>query len=289
MPSATCCAPAASRVYFPGDTDLFAEMGALAPIDVALLPIWGWGPTIGEGHLDPDRAVQATELIGPGLVVPIHWGTFSPLGLRRGRPQWVDEPVHRFREALERAGAERPPAGTRARWAPRARAADDPRAMSERSELQRHGAFFDAQRRSGHWCPVSSEAAARRMTRWCTSDQAGGRPPPALRPAWTQVLGRGLAVIILAALTLWLLAWLLDGFDIDRPQDALLAGLVVGVVNAVVWPALAVSSCRCRSSRWASAPSCSTRCSSPPCWTSCPASRSPGSGRRWPWPSGWRW
>lgn len=92
-------------VYFPGDTDLFPEMGMLAPIDVALLPIWGWGPTIGEGHLDPDRAVQATELIGPGLVVPIHWGTFSPLGVRRGRPQWIDEPVHRFREALERAGA----------------------------------------------------------------------------------------------------------------------------------------------------------------------------------------
>ena len=62
----------------------------------------------------------------------------------------------------------------------------------------------------------------------------------AQRPPWTQVLGRGLAVIVLAALTLWVLAWLLDGFDIDRPQDALLAGLVVGVVNAVVWPALAV-------------------------------------------------
>ena len=24
-----------------------------APVDVALLPIWGWGPTLGEGHLDP--------------------------------------------------------------------------------------------------------------------------------------------------------------------------------------------------------------------------------------------
>ena len=26
--------------------------------------------------------------------------------------------------------------------------------MSERSELQHHGAFFGAQRRSAHWCPV---------------------------------------------------------------------------------------------------------------------------------------
>ena len=93
-------------VYFPGDTDLFSEMGALAPVDVALLPIWGWGPTLGAGHLDPDGAVRATELIAPRLVLPIHWGTFSPLGVRRGRPSWVDEPVHRFRAGLARAGAE---------------------------------------------------------------------------------------------------------------------------------------------------------------------------------------
>lgn len=93
-------------IYFPGDTDLFPEMGTWAPIDVALLPIWGWGPTLGNGHLDPDGAVRATELVGPKLVVPIHWGTFSPVGLRRGRPSWVDEPVHGFRAGLRRAGAE---------------------------------------------------------------------------------------------------------------------------------------------------------------------------------------
>ncbi len=36
-------------VYFAGDTDLFDEMADLAPVDVALLPIWGWGPTMGPG------------------------------------------------------------------------------------------------------------------------------------------------------------------------------------------------------------------------------------------------
>ena len=40
-------------VYFAGDTDLFEGMGALArpgeEIDVALLPVWGWGPTLGRG------------------------------------------------------------------------------------------------------------------------------------------------------------------------------------------------------------------------------------------------
>jgi uncharacterized membrane protein YvlD (DUF360 family) len=34
-------------------------------------------------------------------------------------------------------------------------------------------------------------------------------------------------------------AWLLGNFDIDRPRDALLAGLVIGLIDALVWPALA--------------------------------------------------
>jgi L-ascorbate metabolism protein UlaG (beta-lactamase superfamily) len=70
-------------VYFAGDTDLFPEMSSLAPaIDVALLPIWGWGPTLGWGHLDPERAAEATGLLSPTCVVPIHHGTLLPIGLR---------------------------------------------------------------------------------------------------------------------------------------------------------------------------------------------------------------
>jgi hypothetical protein len=29
--------------------------------------------------------------------------------------------------------------------------------MSERSELQQHGAFLGAQRRGAHWCPVDAD------------------------------------------------------------------------------------------------------------------------------------
>jgi L-ascorbate metabolism protein UlaG (beta-lactamase superfamily) len=65
-------------VYFAGDTDLFQGMGALGRIDVALLPIAGWGPRLPAGHLDPVRAVEALELIGPNLAIPIHWGTYAP-------------------------------------------------------------------------------------------------------------------------------------------------------------------------------------------------------------------
>ena len=77
------------RIYFAGDTDLFEEMSALAgSIDIALLPVSGWGSKVGPGHLDPLRAAQALRLLKPRLAIPIHWGTFSPLN----RSTSVDPP-----------------------------------------------------------------------------------------------------------------------------------------------------------------------------------------------------
>lgn len=68
--------------YFAGDTDLFDGMAALrGRIDVALLPVWGWGPSLGPGHLDPERAATAAGIIAPRIAIPIHWGT-----LALGRP-----------------------------------------------------------------------------------------------------------------------------------------------------------------------------------------------------------
>jgi L-ascorbate metabolism protein UlaG (beta-lactamase superfamily) len=76
------------RVYFAGDTDLFDEIAHLtAGVDLALLPVWGWGPNLGPGHLDTQRAAEAAALIAPRVAVPIHWGTFGlPRPLRR-RPE----------------------------------------------------------------------------------------------------------------------------------------------------------------------------------------------------------
>src|SRR3954454_22279674 len=70
------------RIYFAGDTGLFHGLAALArpPLDVALLPIWGWGPSIGAGHMGPYEAAQAAEILHPRIVVPIHWGTYFPQG-----------------------------------------------------------------------------------------------------------------------------------------------------------------------------------------------------------------
>jgi L-ascorbate metabolism protein UlaG (beta-lactamase superfamily) len=84
-------------VYFAGDTDLFDEMSELGPIDLALLPVWGWGTSVGDGHLDPERAARALQLIRPRVAVPIHWGTFFPVGLRRLRPRFLTEPPREFR------------------------------------------------------------------------------------------------------------------------------------------------------------------------------------------------
>jgi L-ascorbate metabolism protein UlaG (beta-lactamase superfamily) len=84
-------------VYFAGDTDLFPEMAELAPgLDLALLPVWGWGPTLGGGHLDPEAAARAAALLRPRIAVPIHWGTLYPRGLARWKPGPLRDPPRRF-------------------------------------------------------------------------------------------------------------------------------------------------------------------------------------------------
>ncbi|HJZ60670.1 MAG TPA: MBL fold metallo-hydrolase [Miltoncostaeaceae bacterium] len=72
-------------VYFAGDTDLFAGMADITedPLDLALLPVWGWGPRIGPGHLDPRRAAEALRLLEPRVAIPIHWGTYRPFWIPR--------------------------------------------------------------------------------------------------------------------------------------------------------------------------------------------------------------
>jgi len=96
-----------SSVYFAGDTDLFEGMAELGPVDIGLIPIWGWGPGLGGGHLDPERAAKAVTLVRPGRVIPIHWGTYFPihLGLRR-TPAFVDLPPATFLTEMARAAPE---------------------------------------------------------------------------------------------------------------------------------------------------------------------------------------
>lgn len=94
-----------SAVYFAGDTELFGEMAELAGrIDLALVPIWGWGPKLGSGHLDPITAAEALALIRPRIAVPIHHATLSLPGSSRLWPWLLTEPAERFvAEAARRA------------------------------------------------------------------------------------------------------------------------------------------------------------------------------------------
>jgi len=86
------------RAYFAGDTDLFDGMASLGPLDGALLPIWGWGPVAGEGHLDPRKAAQALTLLRPAVAIPIHWGTYRPVHYLS--PAWLTEPPEQFRREV---------------------------------------------------------------------------------------------------------------------------------------------------------------------------------------------
>jgi L-ascorbate metabolism protein UlaG (beta-lactamase superfamily) len=93
--------------YFPGDTDIFPEMKNISSeLDVALIPVWGWGPTLGQGHLDPYRAALALQLLKPRLAIPIHWGTLHPLGMRWLNPGFLFDPPHTFARHAARLAPE---------------------------------------------------------------------------------------------------------------------------------------------------------------------------------------
>ena len=84
-------------VYFAGDTDRFEEMERLTGrLEVALLPVWGWGPTLGAGHLGPASAAEVAALLRPRLAIPIHWGTLFPIGLARLRRRLLSRPPREF-------------------------------------------------------------------------------------------------------------------------------------------------------------------------------------------------
>lgn len=82
------------RTYVAGDTDLFdtmADIGDLG-LDLALLPVGGWGLTVPAGHLRPSTAAQAVRRLRPRVVVPVHYATFWPRGLQWARPHLFARP-----------------------------------------------------------------------------------------------------------------------------------------------------------------------------------------------------
>jgi L-ascorbate metabolism protein UlaG (beta-lactamase superfamily) len=92
-------------IYFAGDTELIEGLSdLLPPLDVALLPVGGWGPTLGEGHMDPHDAARAAGLLKPRVAIPVHWGTLLPIGLaRRHRAELAGPPALFAREVARLA------------------------------------------------------------------------------------------------------------------------------------------------------------------------------------------
>jgi L-ascorbate metabolism protein UlaG (beta-lactamase superfamily) len=95
------------RSFFAGDTDLFDGMNGLVPeLDVALVPVWGWGAKLGRGkHLDPGRAAEAVRRLRPKVAIPIHWGTYRPFH-RSSRSAFLTEPAEAFAKAAAIAAPE---------------------------------------------------------------------------------------------------------------------------------------------------------------------------------------
>ena len=86
-----------NRTWYAGDTGLHAAMADLAPLDLALIPVGGWGPTLGAaGHLDAADAAQALHRVQPTWAVPVHYGTFWPVGLGRVRQHMFRDPGATF-------------------------------------------------------------------------------------------------------------------------------------------------------------------------------------------------
>ena len=90
-------APGSPSVYFAGDTGWFPGLDRLAGrVDVALLPVWTWGPHLGPGHLGPRSAAEVLGRLGAGAAVPIHWGTLYPRRLSRVWDRPLRQPGVRF-------------------------------------------------------------------------------------------------------------------------------------------------------------------------------------------------
>ncbi|HMK86652.1 MAG TPA: MBL fold metallo-hydrolase [Steroidobacteraceae bacterium] len=68
-------------VFFSGDTGLTTEYRTigerLGPFDLVMLEVGAFNPGWGDIHLGPENALEAFSLLGSGVFLPVHWGTFN--------------------------------------------------------------------------------------------------------------------------------------------------------------------------------------------------------------------
>jgi L-ascorbate metabolism protein UlaG (beta-lactamase superfamily) len=94
-------------VWVAGDTELYPDLDLIpswagAPIDLALVPIAGWGPRLSPGHMGPEEAATACRRIGARWAIPVHWNTLYVPTTDFWPGGWMTKPGPAFVEALAR-------------------------------------------------------------------------------------------------------------------------------------------------------------------------------------------
>jgi L-ascorbate metabolism protein UlaG (beta-lactamase superfamily) len=90
------------RVYFSGDTGLFAglrEVGTrLGPFDLTMIEVGQYDQAWPDWHIGPEQAVRAHQMVGGRVLLPIPWGLFT-----LAYHGWT-EPIERAVAAARSAG-----------------------------------------------------------------------------------------------------------------------------------------------------------------------------------------
>jgi L-ascorbate metabolism protein UlaG (beta-lactamase superfamily) len=93
-------------VWFAGDTSLYDDMAVIpglvgrSHVDVAIVPVGGWGPRLSKGHMSPEDAAIACAMVRARWALPVHWGTLHPPLFDRFDLHWMDRPAQDFHLAL---------------------------------------------------------------------------------------------------------------------------------------------------------------------------------------------
>ncbi|SDS64215.1 L-ascorbate metabolism protein UlaG, beta-lactamase superfamily [Paraoerskovia marina] len=92
-------------IWAAGDTELCPELDRVADlaggaVDVALVPVSGWGPRLSGGHMGPVDAARACAQVGARVAVPVHWGTLHAPFVGQFPRGWMDLPGVAFGVAL---------------------------------------------------------------------------------------------------------------------------------------------------------------------------------------------
>jgi len=98
-------------IFFAGDTAFdrhFDEIAQkIAPPDIALLPIGAYKPVevMRQNHLNPEEAVEAAKIVGAGMMIPYHYGTFKLSDEPVGEPHsWISRLAEEGRQEIRILG-----------------------------------------------------------------------------------------------------------------------------------------------------------------------------------------